>query len=1583
MSRNLAPKNNSTKTKTTGNKKIRDVTPELFTKNFFTQGQNAEFKTAQTQKAAATFAFMQGRKTGGPKIEITTGKNNEQKPRTILKILNDDKTFLVDSVLAEVSRLGYKVYEIYHPVLKLTRDKAGRFQAFDNKEGKPESVIYLEISHIDSQAALTSLNNNLDSVLRALYLVVDDWRNMLVKVDETVKSLHPARAHLADEEADETMDFLKWLADDHFTFLGYSEYDLAGKKLKLTPKSALGVSRPEAAQDSNKDQKEVFNFSQSDDLLQITKSDYKAIVHRSVYMDHIGVKKFDSSGKVIGERRFLGLFASSAYYQSTSTIPIIRQKVKYVREKSGFTRGGHSAKIVQFILDSYPRDEIFQSSAEELLKNTLSILELTERPNVGLYIRRDAADRFLSCLVYVPREKFDTALRFRIQAILEKTLDAKVTEYYTQITDSPLSRLHLIIKPNNEIGNYEVQDLRSKIAEVSNLWGDELLSALTITTEDSAEALFSRYEKAFPKDYTAIYNSRHAAHDVSKIEETLNSNQLQVEFYDHTEPDNTISYHLKTYTPGESIALSDVLPILENFGLRVISEKPFFIEPQNATGVGISDFEVEPMNKQPIELAAIKVLLEEAFKKAALGEIENDPLNKLVLYANLPWRDVVLLRGYCRYLRQAGLMLGLDFFIEALTAQAGLTAQLVRLFYSYFDPKSKKKPEPIIEEIEQTLATVSNLNEDRAIRRLSETIQATLRTNFFQIGNRQSAIGNKEYISFKFDSRKVPDLPLPRPLYEVFVYSPAVEGIHLRGGMVARGGLRWSDRFEDFRTEVLGLMKAQMVKNSVIVPVGSKGGFIVKGTVPEDRDAKLKQGIECYKTFLRGVLDLTDNIIKGKIVPPQNVIRRDGDDPYLVVAADKGTATFSDIANSISEEYNFWLGDAFASGGSAGYDHKKMGITAKGGWISVQRHFREIGIDVQTQDHTCVGIGDMSGDVFGNGLLLSEHTNLVAAFNHMHIFLDPNPPTAAAFKERNRLFALPRSGWDDYDKKLISTGGGIFKRSEKSIKLTPEVKKLLDITDNALSPDELIRAIMKAPVDLIWNGGIGTYVKAELETARDVGDKNNDNLRINGKELRSKVIGEGGNLGFTQLGRIEYAMTGGRINTDAIDNSAGVDTSDHEVNIKIPLQAAIEKKKLTLANRNKLLVKMTDEVAELVLRDNYLQTQAISIAETRGAGGNESRAALMRKLEEDGLLKRKIEFLPSDEEISRRTSLKQSFTRPEISVLLAYSKIWLYNQLVDSNLPNEEYFKADLLRYFPLEMQKKYASELESHKLRREIIATFVTNSIVNRAGSTFFSTIIKDSGMKTSDVASAYTATRDAFSLRDLWKQIENLDGQVDAKIQYEMFLDIGKFIERQTMWFLRNVPLPLNVEKTINRFKPYIEKFAAQLDGMKNDFIETQIENHQNSLIEHKVPTTLAKQIASLRAMISACDTALITETGKLPLNIIGKVYFASGQRLGLNWLRASAAEIPTDTYWQRLASKNLIDSLYEQQRRITRDIVSSACKTDKCDTALDSWVTNNTSNLERHDNMITELQKAPEKFDLAMLIAAVRRIETLGSI
>ncbi len=1568
MSKNLAYKTEQNNKKRPKAVAAKNPSPEFneFLNSFFSPAGGTAAKAGlPVEKAKEAFAFFRTREPGKPKVEISLPED-DKRPRTIIKVLNNDKTFLVDSVIAEITRQNFRIYEIFHPVLRVKRDASGKFSSF-SATGQDESLIYLEISST-TKAQQKDILTALGKVFQALYATVDDWHKMLGKVQEAIVALNNDVMGFEDEEVTETIDFLKWISDNHFTFLGYANYDLQQNSDKLKPvvNSGLGLLRSQL--DGSAELLRELSSTNKSQMLEITKSNTKALVHRSVFMDVISVKKFNSNGKLTGEHRFFGLFASSAYYQTTSQIPVIRQKAKYVQEKSGFIRSSHSAKIAQLILDAYPRDEIFQCSAEQLLENTLSILKLSERPDVGFFVRRDRFDRFLSCLIFVPKEKFDTSMRFKIQAILEKAFNGTVTEYYTQITDSPLSRLHLIITPNNGIADYNLTELQQKIAEAANLWSDELLNYLNSELgERKGTELAIKYESAFPKDYIATHTGKNAVFDIIKIESALAENKIQVEFYQ--QPDDVVAgiIHLKVYNPLSAISLSDILPVLENMGLRVLTEKPYTTRPAGTeTVVRLRDFQTQVMNGQQVNISEVKKIFETAFEKVLGGEIENDQLNKLVLYANLPWRDVVLLRGYSRYLRQVGLKLGLPFFLDTLAAQASISKDLVRLFHENFDPALKKRnPQKIISEIEEKLANVSNLNEDRAFRRFLDTIRATIRTNFFL---------NKNYISFKFDAKLVPDLPLPHPLYEVFVYSTEVEGIHLRGGTVARGGLRWSDRHEDFRTEILGLMKAQMVKNSVIVPVGSKGGFVVKAQAPEDRDAKLKQGIECYKTFLHGILDVTDNIVNNKIAAPKNVVRKDSDDPYLVVAADKGTATFSDIANGISAEYKFWLGDAFASGGSAGYDHKGMAITARGGWISVMRHFREIGIDTQTQDFTVAGVGDMAGDVFGNGMLLSKHIRLVAAFNHMHIFLDPNPDAAKSYIERERLFKLPRSSWEDYGKKLISKGGGIFKRSEKTIKLTPEIKAALSIRENELSPDELIRAILKSPVDLLWNGGIGTYVKAESESNRDVGDKNNDNLRVNGGELRCKVVGEGGNLGCTQLGRIEYAKRGGRINTDAIDNSAGVDCSDHEVNIKIALAAAVEKKKLNLASRDKLLEKMTDDVAALVLRDNYLQTQALSVSEYQGLSRVESQRALIHQLESIGLLNRGIEYLPGDEEISKRLTAKKAFTRPELAVLLAYSKIWIYNELLASNLPDQEYFKHDLMRYFPAEMQKKYSAEIEGHKLRREIVATFVTNSIVNRAGSTFFHKVMRDTGLSAADIARGYTVTRDAFKLRDLWQEIESLDSKVDSSLQYEMYVQISKFVERFTLWLLRNLPQPLNVEKAINEYAGAIEEFRRKFDSIINKTLAGQISGQVDALTSKGVPAALAKKVVSLDVLASAGDIALVSKASKQPVAVVGKIYFQVGERLKFTWLKTAAQELPAETYWQRLAISNLTDSLFDQQRKIAAEAVK--CGKTNC---FEQWLKQNAAALERHDKLIHELRTSGQ-FDLAMFAAAVKRIETL---
>ena len=1028
--------------------KINKKNEELgrFIRRFYEHANEGELKNIGAaelfEKAKDAFAFIQNLENGKPKVEVHNPPKQEKRPRTILKVLNKDMPFLVDSVTAELNRCGLKTHEIYHPILKLERDKKGKFKKFD-ANGEDESLIYLQISRVRTGKPCEELIENLEKVLTSVHMAVNDWPQMLTELREGLVAMKFARTNFDHDEVNETEDFLKWLGDNHFTFLGYVEYNFdKDKKLKIDEKSRLGIMRKDAPAHADVVEEETLDFARNKELIDITKSEHKAIVHRNVYMDQVGMKKFNNKGDVIGERWFSGLFASSAYYQTTDQIPIIRKKVRHVLNESGFVPGSHSTKIAQFILDSYPRDEIFQSTAQELYDNTIQIIELIKRPRVGLFIREDKFSSSISALIYIPKEKMDTSLRIRLQEILEIELKGEVKEYYTQISDSPLSRLHLILKPRKaKFADYDFKRVERKIIESANLWSEVLMGALFGEFgETKGDELFEKYENAFSNSYLALYAGSNALHDILKTEACLNSGEVEVEIYQQVQQLDTNELTIKTFNPSKQLALSAILPILENMGLWVIVERPFTVRPSGFEGeVRVREFTLQTANGDNISVKDIKEVFEIALKKALNKETENDSLNRLVLYSKLSWRDVVLLRTYTQYLQQVGLPLGVNYVRDALANQPVIACLLIELFYSYFSLATgkRRKSEDIIADIEHKLQAVDNLNEDVILRRLNETIQATLRTNFFQ--------ENKNYVSIKVNSSKVPYMPKPFPHVEVFVYSKAVEGVHLRGGPVARGGLRWSDRNEDFRTEVLGLMKAQMVKNSVIVPVGSKGGFVVKGTMPTDRNERQEMGIKCYKTFLRGILDITDNLVKGKIVHPKNVIRRDGDDPYLVVAADKGTATFSDIANSISAEYGFWLDDAFASGGSVGYDHKAMGITAKGAWVSVERHFREMGHDTQTQDFTVAGIGDMAGDVFGNGMLLSKHIRLVAAFNHMHIFIDPTPNAKTSFEERERLFNLARSSWTDYNAKLISKGGGIFNRTDKSIKITKEMKAALDI----------------------------------------------------------------------------------------------------------------------------------------------------------------------------------------------------------------------------------------------------------------------------------------------------------------------------------------------------------------------------------------------------------------------------------------------------------------------------------------------------------------------------------------------------------
>ncbi|PTC00695.1 NAD-glutamate dehydrogenase, partial [Thalassospira xiamenensis] len=1390
----------------------------------------------------------------------------------------------------------------------------------------------------------------------------------------------------------EAQDFLGWVHNDHFTFLGYREYKFSGTgkkaKVDVNPQSQLGILRREGTHIFDELRQignlstEVQAFVAQPSLLMVTKANKQSTVHRSVHLDTIVVKQFDDEGKVVGQHLFVGLFTSVAYNLSPRLIPLLRMKLAETIKRAGFPPASHDAKALVNILETFPRDELFQIELDDLYHICMGILHLQERQRIALFVRRDAFERFVSCQVFCPRDRFSTKLRMKFQSVIEAAFDGKVTAHYTLIGDSPLARLHLLVKTTpGELPEYNVTDIERQLVETARDWADTLRQVLVREMgEERGLTLYRRYGESFTGDYRDRFGVDTAALDIDRIEDVIKSSDLRVNLYRPIEAaENELRF--KIYNPGAPVPLSDVLPMLENMGLKVITENPFKVEPRDTdVNVRIHDFGV--LVDGEFHLHDVRDKFQELFIRMWHGEVENDAFNRLVLLGGLHWREVVILRTYARYMRQMGSAFSQDYMAKTLANNASLAAAIVDLFVARFDPDRDPglaaEAEAIEGDIITRLEDVMNPDEDRILRAFLNLVQSTLRTNYFQYGKD----GNpKPYLSVKFNSGMVEDLPLPRPWREIFVYSPRVEAVHLRGGPVARGGIRWSDRQEDFRTEILGLVKAQMVKNAVIVPVGSKGGFVVKRPpVDGGREAFLEEGIACYKTLMSGMLDITDNIVGGDIIPPERVRRLDDDDPYLVVAADKGTATFSDIANGVARDYGFWLDDAFASGGSQGYDHKKMGITARGAWESVKRHFREIGKDIQKEPFTVAGVGDMSGDVFGNGMLLSEQIKLVAAFNHMHIFVDPDPDLAKSFAERKRLFDMPRSSWADYDTKVLSKGGAIFDRKAKTLDPSAEVRKLLDLGTGKVTPADMMKAILKADVELLWFGGIGTYIKSSAESNADAGDRANDAIRINGKDIRAKVIGEGANLGCTQRGRIEYAHAGGRLNTDAIDNAAGVNCSDHEVNIKILVGEVVAAGDMTEKQRNKLLVEMTDEVGDLVLRDNYLQSQAISNAFAGGGDALDAQVRLIRMLEREGRLNREIEYLPDDEELARRTAAHQGLTRPEISVLMPYAKLWLYDEVLKSDLPDDPILVEELVRYFPTAVRKKYSAAISSHRLKREIIATVGTNSLVNRVGGTFVHDMMEATGLSAVDVSRGYLITRAVFGLRKLWAGIEALDNKVDAKVQIAMFSHINRMVEDVTLWFLRNCE-ELNVGAKIELFRPAVAKVIEAFDDIvpADAAFRTTLDQKSQSLIDRGVPEDLARRVAAMQQMVAVCDIVRIAEATGRDVIDVGATYFAIGARFQLGLLRAAAESIEAETHWQKLARAAAIDDLFGHQRELTRVVLSSGTNGTVGGDLVRKWVDDHQRGCARCDQLIDELRAAGQ-IDLSMITVANRQIRAM---
>ncbi len=1514
---------------------------------------------------------------------------------SVIEIVTDDMPFLVDSVTSCLGVDGRAIHLVIHPQFVVERDVTGVLRdviASDDDEVVPlgatvESWMHVEIDRETDDDDLRSVEAQIQAVLRDVREAVEDWPRMLARATQLADELESVPPVTVDHaEVKESIDLLRWLADEHFTFLGYREYALSedGTQLDPVPGTGLGIMRSDrpASRAFSQLSPEVRARAREPHVLVLTKANSRSTVHRSTYLDYVGVKTFDSVGRVVGERRFLGLYTSSAYVQSVQTIPVLRRTVAQVLEKSGFRVDGHSYKDLMQVLEVYPRDEIFQVDPDELTETAMSVLHIQERRQTRLFMRRDRYARFVSCMVYLPRDRYTTTVRLKMRDVLEEEFGSDLVDYTARVSESVLARLHFVVRggPGQALPMVEHDRLEVRLAEATRSWEDEFSSALTDQVgEEEAARLLKVYGDAFPEAYKEDFAARTGVIDIRHLEELSSEGDVSLNLY---EPHAAArgERRFKIYRHGAAISLSTVLPVLQRMGVEVIDERPYGIETPGST-MWIYDFGLR-LDGQVFDLQTLKPRFQKAFLAAWTGRAEADGFNALVVAAGLHWRQAMVLRAYARYLRQTGTAFSQDYLERSLVANVPIVRLLVALFETRFDPSfagdRDGRSATLRGEIETALEAVTSLDQDRILRSFLALVGATLRTNFFQ----NDAVGApKSYVSFKLDPAQVPDLPAPRPKHEIWVYSPRVEGVHLRFGAVARGGLRWSDRREDFRTEVLGLVKAQMVKNAVIVPVGAKGGFVVKVSPDPsvDREAWLAEGIACYRTFISALLDITDNLVTGVVVPPIDVVRHDSDDTYLVVAADKGTATFSDIANEVALSYGFWLGDAFASGGSVGYDHKQMGITARGAWESVKRHFRELGHDTQTQDFTVVCVGDMSGDVFGNGMLLSEHIRLVAAFDHRHVFLDPNPDAATSFAERQRLFALPRSSWAEYSLDLVSEGGGIYPRSAKSIPLSPQVRAVLGLHVDRLTPAELMRAILVAPVDLVWNGGIGTYVKSSTETHADVGDKANDSIRVDGAALQCRVVGEGGNLGFTQLGRIEAARSGVRINTDAIDNSAGVDTSDHEVNIKILLDQVVRDGDLTPKQRNTFLAEMTDEVGHLVLRDNYEQNILLGNARVQSHSMLTVHQRFIRALEARGDLDRGIEFLPTDAEIDTRHANRDGLSSPEFAVLLAYAKITLTDDLLETPLADEEWFGRVLREYFPAPIGHRFDALLDSHPLRRQIITTVVVNDMVNRGGITFAFRAGEETGAGPVEIARAYSVAREVFDLPAFWRKVEALDNQVPTAAQCALFLESRRLLDRATRWVLTARGGKVDVGTEIEHFRATIERLAPLAPSMLRGIEHQRLIDRADELEALGSPRDLAEESSSLLDIYGLLDVVEVASATGADAEDVARLYFVLSERYEVDRMLTRITALPRDDRWTALARAALRSDLYAALTGMTRRVIESTPDVTDAEERVLLWESQQAEGLARARATLDEIS-TQEQFDLATLSVALRTIRTL---
>ncbi|WP_377643831.1 NAD-glutamate dehydrogenase [Oryzobacter terrae] len=1546
----------------------------------------------------------------------TTETDGWSNARTIIQIVTDDMPFLVDSVTGALVGAGIDIHLIVHPQLVVSRDAVGHLEKVVARDvtGRgtkaavgelAESWMLLSVDRESDESRRAGLEASVRHVLEDVRQAVEDWPKMRSKCLVLAAEMEGAPPAGVDaDEVSRATTFLRWMAEDHFTFLGFRDYVLdrtpEGEVLAPVTGSGLGLLRSDPPQGEKPDvlSPEASAKAHEPNILVLTKANSRSTVHRVTHLDYVGVKQYSEAGDVVGERRFLGLYASTAYTESVLRVPLVAEKVRAVIERSGVAPDSHTGKDLLEVLESYPRDELFQASIENLYETSMAVTQLQERRRTKLFIREDDFGRFVSCLVYIPRDRYNTAVRMRMADILTETFGGESVEFAARVSESALSRLQFVVRvPRGKrvrtLDRAEQEHLEQRLVEVSRTWSDRLGDALRGEHgEEDGDRLMDRFGRAFPTGYEETFSVNQGVADLAHLDLLGPGRGTSVALYKAADgADDTRRFKLFRVDP---LSLTDILPIFTHMGVEVVDEQPYEVDRADGTTLHVYDFGLRVSTSSIWEACShdrLRDLFEGAVAAVWDGRAESDGFNKLVLAAQLQWRQVVILRTVAKYLRQTRATYSQDYLEDALVSHPAIARDLVALWESRFAPVDAggatdddaraAAEEEVAQRILDALDDVSSLDHDRIIRAFVGVIRAGLRTNFYQEGT--DGAEHKPYVSLKLNPKAVPDLPAPRPQFEIWVYSPRVEGVHLRFGPVARGGLRWSDRREDFRTEVLGLVKAQMVKNAVIVPTGSKGGFYPK-QLPDmavDREAWLEEGKASYRMFISGLLDITDNRVSGEIVPPERVVRHDGDDPYLVVAADKGTATFSDIANGVAQSYGFWLDDAFASGGSAGYDHKAMGITARGAWESVKRHFREMGVNTQAEEFTVVGIGDMSGDVFGNGMLLSEHIQLVAAFDHRHVFIDPNPVAAQSFTERQRLFDLPRSSWDDYDKSLISEGGGVFPRSLKSIPVTPQMIEVLGLPKSTtkMTPAELIHAILLAPVDLLWNGGIGTYVKASTEDHLSVGDRANDAIRVDGKQLRAKVVGEGGNLGLSQLGRIEAAFCGVRVNTDAIDNSAGVDTSDHEVNIKILLGEVVRAGGLTIEERNELLASMTDDVADHVLRDNYEQNVLLGNARAQEHSMVSVHQRLIHWLEGRDDLDRALEFLPSDAEIEKRSHDGLGLKSPEFSVLVAYAKLALKEDILASSIPDDPYFERALAQYFPPAIQERYSDELAQHPLRREIVTNSVVNSMVNRGGITFAFRAQEEAGATPEQVTRAFVVCREVFGLAEYVREVEALDNEVPTAAQTMLYLEFRRLLDRAVRWFLTSRPSRLDIGAEVERFKGVVQELGPAVPDLLRGDERKRLEKRTAELVKAGVAPDLAERAAMLLDWFSLLDIVdIATDTGRPPTEV-APLYYVVSERFGIDAMLTKVTRLPRDDRWDALARGALRDDLYAVLESLTRSVIEVSGDISDPGAAWEAWEKANKESIQRSRTALSAIRRLDHP-NIAALSVALRTLRSV---